>query len=66
MPNVFKTRTDSKKKDDQMDKNDLIACIREINKSASPEFLNDFTPEELTEYLERLMELDAVDVTVTN
>jgi hypothetical protein len=49
-----------------MDKNELIACIREINKGATPEFLNNFSQQELTEYLERLMELDLADVTVTN
>jgi hypothetical protein len=49
-----------------MDKNELVACIREINKSAAPEFLDEFTPEELTAYLERLMDLDLADVTVTN
>ncbi len=41
-----------------MSKNELINCICEINKSASPEFLSNFTEEELNEYLEHLMELD--------
>jgi helix-turn-helix protein len=49
-----------------MDKNELIACIRDINKSATAEFLSGFSQEELTEYLERLMEQDLADVTVTN
>ena len=41
-----------------MSKNELINCICEINKSASAEFLSDFSEEELNEYLEHLMELD--------
>jgi hypothetical protein len=49
-----------------MDKMELITCIREINKSATPEYLDDFSQEELTEYLERLMELDLADVTAAN
>jgi len=41
-----------------MTKRELIDCICEINKSAKPEFLANFTEEELTAYLEHLMELD--------
>ena len=41
-----------------MTKRELIDCICEINKSAKPEFLANFTEEELTTYLEHLMELD--------
>lgn len=41
-----------------MSKNELINCICEINKSANPEFLSNFTEEQLNEYLEHLMELD--------
>ncbi len=36
----------------------MIGCICEINKSARPEFLSDFSEQELNEYLEHLMELD--------
>ena len=49
-----------------MDKKELIECIREINKGATAEFLNEFSQEDLTEYLEHLMELDLADVTATN
>jgi len=45
-----------------MNKRELIDCIREINKSAKPEFLATFSEEELTEYLEHLMELDLEEV----
>lgn len=41
-----------------MDKKELIDCIREINKSAKPEFLAQFSEEDLTAYLKHLMELD--------
>ncbi|MBN2272601.1 MAG: hypothetical protein JXN61_18455 [Sedimentisphaerales bacterium] len=41
-----------------MSKRELIDCICEINTSAKPEFLANFSEEDLTEYLEHLMELD--------
>ena len=41
-----------------MDKQELIDRICEINKSAKTEFLAQFPPEELTAYLEHLLELD--------
>lgn len=41
-----------------MDKRELIECICEINKTARPEFLAQFSEEELNVYLEHLMELD--------
>lgn len=41
-----------------MSKDELIDCICEINKGASAEFLAGFSQEELSEYLEHLMELD--------
>ncbi len=41
-----------------MGKRDLIDYICEINKSARPEFLAQFSEEELNVYLEHLMELD--------
>ncbi len=41
-----------------MSKRELIECICEINKSAKPEFLANFSEEELKDYLEHLMELD--------
>jgi hypothetical protein len=41
-----------------MDKNELIEGIREINKSATPEFLASFSDEELRAYLDHLMEMD--------
>lgn len=41
-----------------MSKNELIDCIREINRSAKPDFLSRFTEEQLKDYLEHLMQLD--------
>ena len=41
-----------------MSKRELIDCICQINKSAKPEFLASFPEEELTVYLEHLMDLD--------
>jgi len=41
-----------------MNKRELIDCICEINKSAKPEFLAHFSEEDLSAYLEHLMELD--------
>lgn len=50
----------------QMDKKELIECIREINKGATAEFLDGFSQEDLTEYLEHLMDLDLADATAAN
>lgn len=47
-----------------MTKRELIDCICEINKSAKAEFLANFTVEELTAYLEHLMELDLEELPV--
>ena len=47
-----------------MCKEELIACICEINRSAKPEFLAQFTEEELQTYLERLMELDLEELVI--
>ena len=41
-----------------MDKKELIDCLCQINRSAKPEFLARFSEEELSAYLEHLMELD--------
>ncbi len=41
-----------------MDKAELIECIREINKTAKPEFLARFSEKELNEYLEHLAKLN--------
>lgn len=41
-----------------MSKRELIDSICEINRGAKPEFLADFTEDELNTYLEHLMELD--------
>ena len=37
-------------------KEELIQCICEINSNATPDVLNGFAEEELSEYLEELME----------
>ena len=47
-----------------MSKRELIDCICEINKSARPEFLANFSEEDLTVYLEHLMELDLEELVV--
>jgi hypothetical protein len=41
-----------------MNKKELIEGIREINKSATPEFLATFSDEELRTYLDHLMDAD--------
>ncbi len=45
-----------------MSKRELIDCIREINKTARPEFLAIFSKEDLGTYLEHLMDLDLKEV----
>jgi len=47
-----------------MSKRELIDHICEINRSAKPEFLANFSEEELMDYLEHLMELDLEELTV--
>ena len=47
-----------------MSKSELIDCICEIHKSAAPEFLAEFSEEELNDYLEHLMELDLQELVV--
>ena len=48
-----------------MNKRELIDCICEINRSAKPEFLANFSEEELNTYLEHLMELDVEQLAVS-
>jgi hypothetical protein len=45
-----------------MSKREVIDYIMEINRSARPEFLAQFTKEELDLYLEHLMEIDLDEV----
>ena len=47
-----------------MSKRELIDCICEINRTAKPEFLAAFSEEELSDYLEHLMELDLSELAV--
>ena len=47
-----------------MSKRELIDCICEINKSAKPEFLANFSEDDLNEYLEHLMEVDLAELVV--
>ncbi|UCC98764.1 MAG: hypothetical protein JSW66_02495 [Phycisphaerales bacterium] len=47
-----------------MTKRELIDYICKINKTARPEFLANFTEEELNAYLEHLMELDLQELAV--
>ncbi len=41
-----------------MSKRELIDCICEINRTAKPEFLAAFSEEQLSDYLDHLLELD--------
>ncbi len=47
-----------------MSKRELIDCIREINKTAKPEFLAAFGAEDLKDYLENLMGLDLEEISL--
>ncbi len=47
-----------------MSKRELIDCICEINKTAKPEFLANFSEEDLNAYLEHLRELDLEELVV--
>jgi hypothetical protein len=47
-----------------MSKRELIDCILEINRSAKAEFLATFSEEQLSAYLEHLMELDLEEAAV--
>ena len=46
-----------------MNKFELIESIRELNSTASIEFLSQFSEEELQEYAEHLLALDTSDLT---
>jgi len=47
-----------------MSKRELIDYIREINRSAKPEFLASFSKEDLNTYLEHLMDLNLEELVV--
>lgn len=47
-----------------MDKKELIDCICKINESAKPNFLANFSKEELADYLNHLMELDLNEMVI--
>ena len=47
-----------------MSKRELIDYICKINKTAKPEFLANFSEEDLNTYLEHLMELDLEELAV--
>lgn len=49
-----------------MSKRELINYICEINRGAKPEFLANFTEEDLTAYLEHLMELDLEELAIVS
>lgn len=49
-----------------MNKKGLIDRICEINKGAKPEFLANFSEEDLYTYLEHLMELDLEDFVIAS
>ncbi len=46
-----------------MSKAELIEAIRELNFTASVDFLSQFTPEQLQQYLEHLLELNMSQLT---
>jgi len=46
-----------------MNKAELIEAIRELNFTASVDFLSQFTPEQLQQYLEHLLELSMAQLT---
>jgi hypothetical protein len=52
--------------DMSMEKTELIESIREINRSAKPEFLARFSEEDLRAYLQHLMTLDREEATIVN
>ena len=47
-----------------MSKQEIIECIIEINRTAKPALLDQFTIEDLDLYLEHLMEVDLEEVCV--
>ncbi len=49
----------------RMSKRELIDCICEINRSAKPEFLASFSEEDLSAYLDHLMELNLEELVVS-
>lgn len=46
----------------RMSKYEIIDCIMGINKTAKQEFLDQFTTEDLDQYLEHLMEVDLEEI----
>ncbi|HML72927.1 MAG TPA: hypothetical protein PKB02_00395 [Anaerohalosphaeraceae bacterium] len=44
-----------------MSKRELIDCILEINRTAKPEFLAQFSSEDLDKYLENLLGIEVED-----
>jgi hypothetical protein len=46
-----------------MNKFEMIESIRELNNTASVEFLSQFSEPELQDYLDHLLELDMSDLT---
>ena len=48
-----------------MSKRELIDCICQINRGVKPEFLAGFSEEDLSVYLEHLMELDLKELVVS-
>lgn len=45
-----------------MSKYQIIDCIMEINKTAKQDFLDQFTAEDLDQYLEHLMQVDLEEI----
>ena len=46
-----------------MSKTELIDAVRELNTTASKEFLSQFNERQLQEYIDQLLEVDFVDLT---
>ncbi len=49
----------------RMSKRELIDCICEINRSAKPKFLAGFSEEDLSTYLDHLLELNLEELVVS-
>lgn len=47
-----------------MSKREIIDCILEINRTARPEFLAQFSVEDLDKYLENLLEVDVEEYAI--
>jgi hypothetical protein len=61
-PTLVKEEEITRKGVTGMSKYEIIDCILEINRTARHEFLDQFSTEDLDQYLEHLMEVDLEEV----